>query len=146
MDRAVIFLGICAFILLAGKNKETNDAGVSQSINPILYNRFIQRKGQGLGSRGYWQFVYTNEIYWLLAPIATTVTPAVKDPFLYQIYELSEVVIKKGENNTTFSSTMAGWLQSRFPSLDSDVRTDVLDYEKKLFTVSTKLWTGKVLQ
>lgn len=146
MDKAVIFLGVCAFILLAGKNKETDSAGISQSINPTLYNRFIQRKGQGIGSRGWWQFVYTNEIYFLLAPIASTVMPAVKDPFLYEVYELAERVINKGENNFTYSSTLTGWLQNRFPSLDGEIRTDVLAYEKKLFTVSNKLWNGKPLQ
>lgn len=145
MNREIIFLGVCALILFAGKTDQIN-AGASQSINPTLYNRFIQRKGQSVGTRGWWQFVYTNEIYFLLAPIATTITPAVKDPFLYELYELAEIVINKGENNLTFTSTLAGWLQSRFPSLGGDIKTDVLSYEKKLFTVSNRLWNGKPLQ
>ena len=146
MDKTVIFLGVCAFILFAGKNKETNDAGTSQSINPTLYNRFIQRKGQGTGSRGFWQFVYSNEIYWLLAPIYSTIMPAVKDPLLYEVYTQCEAVIQKGENGISFSSILSGWLQNRFPSLDSTVRLDILAYEQKLFIVSTKLWNGKPLQ
>lgn len=146
MDRAIIFLGVCAIILLAGKNEQTSNAGANQSINPTLYNRFIQRKGQGTGSRGFWQFVFSNEIYYLLAPLYSTITPAVKDPLLYEVYTQCETVIQKGEQGFSFSSTLSGWLQNRFPSIDSSVRLDILAYEQKLFTVSTKLWNGKPLQ
>lgn len=147
MNKAVLFLGVCAFILLAaGKNKQTDNAGANQSINPTLYSRFIQRKNQGIGSRGWFQFVYANEIYFLLAPGASQVETPVKDPLLYEIYEVCESVISKGANQYTYSSTFAGYLQSRFPGIDSGIKADVLEYEKKLFTVSNRLWNGKPLQ
>jgi hypothetical protein len=141
MQKALVLIGVyLAYTVLSTANAIPNTGVVN------AYTRFLKRKNEGIGKRGNWQFIYTNEIYFLLSPLVSVVTSGIKDPFLYEVYEQCEKVISRGETNLSFVSTLPNWISQRIPNCPQSVISDVAEYEQKLFKVSSKLWNGKPLQ
>lgn len=142
MDRTLVVLAGIAYLIW--RRNQPQSSG-NLDIYASIYSRFINRKNQGIGKRGNWQFIYTNEIYFLVSPYVSTVRSGVQDPLLFQIYEQAEKVIQLGEQNKAFSPVLSAWVAMYLKTVPANVLDDVKMYETKLFKVSQSTWNGKPL-
>lgn len=142
MDRVLLLIGV--FVAYAfSKNAKAGETGTDK--NASLYSRFIARKNQGIGKRGNWQFIYTNEIYFLISPYLPTTKSGITDPLLFSVYEQCENLILLAEQNKAFQPVVSNWVKNYLKVVPLSVVDDIKFYENKLFKVSQITWNGKPL-